>query len=153
MLRPDPLHRAMGDANGLGQGTPSPMGHLTRRLAAGQFDNLEFDRLWKRWLARRSRPILQLAGHTLFGKPLLPAPNRRPAHTNRIGNRRNRPTIRRQQHDTSPLDMFVSPISISNDRLHPSTIITAKQNANCLCHGKAIASLDRYVNLMIESNH
>ena len=49
--------------------------------------------------------------------------------------------------------MFVSPISIGNDRLQPSTIIATKQNANCLCHGKAIASSGAYVNLMIESDH
>jgi hypothetical protein len=35
----------------------------------------------------------------------------------------------------------------------PTTIIAAKQNANCLDHGEAIASSVGDVNLMIEADH
>jgi hypothetical protein len=49
--------------------------------------------------------------------------------------------------------MFVPPISIGNDRLQTTTIITAKQNADCLCHDQGIAQLSPNMNLLIDSQH
>ncbi|NJO36619.1 MAG: MerR family DNA-binding transcriptional regulator [Rhizobiales bacterium] len=72
---------------------------------------------------------------------LMPAPARSSGGHRLYDRDHLRPTIRRQQHDPGALDVFVPPISIGNDRLQTSTIIAAKQNANCLGHGEAIASL------------
>ena len=123
------------------------------RLAAGQRYHFERHLLGQPRLARWPGSILEQSRHTILSEPLLPAPDRRPAHADRLGNRRDQPTLRRQQHDLCPLHVFVPPISIGDDRLQTSTIITAKQNAHCLCHGKGIAQLSFNVNLSIDSEH
>lgn len=153
VLRPDPLHRTERDADRLGDGSPGPMGHFTGSLRAGQGHHPELDLLGQGWPAWRPRSIFQKPGNALLGKPLLPAPHRRPAHANRIGNRGNRPTIRRTQHNPRSLDMLVSSVSIGNDRLQTRTIIAAKQNAHCLCHANSLAASARQVNLMFVSDH
>ena len=150
---PEALHRAQGDADGLGHRSAGPVGRLARRLRAGQRQHLRHGRRGQRWLAGRPRLVTQQAVHTFFGVAPLPAPDRRPAHPGTARHFGNRQPVRRKNNDPGPLDVLVPAVALADHRRQPRAVFGPHDHANILCHGRRIARPNALVNHSFVSVH
>jgi hypothetical protein len=153
MRPPNALHRAQRQAHRLGHRAAGPMGRLARRLGAGQRHHLGR-------LVGRDRGLAGLAGvvaqQTLdpgFGEALLPAPRRRPADADALGNPLRRSSIGRGEHNPRPLDMLTPPIAVGHDHLQPFPVRSTDDHTYGLSHTPRIAHSAALVNLMNASAH
>ncbi len=72
---------------------------------------------------------------------------------NRACQRHRADAIGAQQHNPSPLDMFLRPVAIADDRSQSLSILVAENNTDGLCHDPSIAWLQAAVNPMFTSVH
>ncbi len=123
---PDALHRAQADACCLGDHAARPMGGLSGRLAAWQCQDFSHRRRLQRFLAGLARLVAQQPLDTLLGEALLPSPYRRPAGAALARHRQHRKPVGRQENDPSPLDAFLQPDAIADDRSQSDAILVAE---------------------------
>ena len=150
---PDALHGAQADACRLGDHAARPMSGLSGRLAARQRQDFGHGRRRQRLLAGLARLIAQQPVDTLLGEALLPSPYRRSAGVGLARHRQHRQAVGRQENDPSPLNVFLRPVAIADDRSQSHTIFVAKKNTDGLCHAPRIAWLEPAVNPMFVSMH
>jgi hypothetical protein len=74
-----------------------------------------------------------------FGKTPLPAPHRRPADPDAVGNLLGGCPIRRSKHDPGPRRVFLPPVAVGHDRLQLFPIQSADNHRCCLSHLASIA--------------
>ena len=102
------------------------MGCLMGRLGAGQRDNATHEGSVSRGLpgggCRRARGV-----DPGQGEPPLPAPDRRPADPDALGDLRDGQLIGRMQNDPSTLRVFKGAVAISDNRLETSAIVGRDQ--------------------------
>jgi len=113
MRLPDALHRAQRQADRLGHRPAGPMDRLVRRF-----------------------------GETLdprFGEAPLPAPHRRPADAEALGNPLRRSPTGRSEHDARALDILLPLIAVGHNRLQPFLVRSADDHTYCLSHRPNIA--------------
>ena len=150
---PNPLHRAQRNTHDLGHGAAGPVGDLAWRFAAGQRDQPLNISIGHRRLARLFAAFTQKTINTRLGKPSLPAPDRRSADTRKPGDRGDVQPIRRMQNDPSTGHMFLSSITIGDDRFQTNTILSRDKGAYNLGHADSIAYPKTNVNPMNASVH
>ena len=91
--------------------------------------------------------------YALFGEALLPSPYRWPAGVGPARYRQHRQAVGRQENDPSPLNVFLRPVAIADDRSQSRAILLAQKNTDGLCHAPKIARLNANVNPMFVSLH
>ena len=96
--------------------------------------------------------VAQQALNACFGEALLPAPHRRPAYPDALGNLQRRSSIGRGEHDASPLHVFLPLVAVSHDRFQPFPVYRADDHAYTLSHEPRIAHF-WLVNLLNDSKH
>jgi hypothetical protein len=151
--RPDPLHRAQRDPDGLGHHSPRPVRGHPRGLATGQGHDALRHGLAERRLAGLAGLVAQQPVEPGLGVAPLPAPYRRPADPGPPSHRRDVEPLGREQHDPGASDVLLRPIAIADDHRQPQAILGRDQGANRLCHEQAIAQIPPPVNPKIASVH
>jgi hypothetical protein len=126
---------------------------LAGRLGAGDGEDLS-DRLGRHGrLAGRARLVPEQAFDALFGKALLPAPNRGAARADALGDRQHGQALVGAEDDARPLDVLVRTVPVGDDRAEALTITGGKDDARGLGHAPRLAYLRRNVNPQIASVH
>ena len=110
---PDALHRAHREPHRLGHRPAGPMGRLMRRFGASQRHQLGRLIGRDRRLAGLAGFVAQQALNARFGEAPLPAPHRRPAAADALGNPLCRPAIGRGEHDARPLHVFLPLVAVA----------------------------------------
>jgi hypothetical protein len=87
-----------------------------RRCRAGQRHDLRRGFRRQRRLARFAGLVAQQTFDPGLGKPLLPAPHRRPADADALRHPLRRAAIRRGEHDAHPLDVLARPVAVGRNR-------------------------------------
>ena len=129
------------------------MSGLSGRLAARKRQDFGHRRRRQRFLARFARLVAQQPVYALFGEALLPSPYRWPAGVGPACYRQHRQAVGRQENDPSPLNVFLRPVAIADDRSQSRAILLAQKNTDGLCHAPRIARLNSNVNPMFVSLH
>ena len=88
-----------------------------------------------------------------FGKTPLPAPHRRSADPDAVGNLSGGCPIRRSKHDPGPRRVFLPPVAIGHDRLQLFPIQSADNHRYCLSHLASIAHSMWFMTLLNGSVH
>ena len=153
MSLPDPLHRAQRHTHHLGHGPTGPMGDFTWRFAAGQGDQPLNIGVRHRRLAGLSAAFAEKTVDARLGKSALPAPDRRPADARKPGDLGDVQPSGRMQNDPSAGDMFLSSVTIGNDRFQANTIIGHNNRTDSLRHDHLMPCADANVNPMNVSVH
>jgi Domain of unknown function (DUF4062) len=151
--RPDPLHRAQGDARLSGHRPAAPVGRFPGRLGTGQRHDPVHGLIAQGRLAGLAGGIAQQAIDPGFGEPPLPAPDRRPADAGAPADRGHVQPVGRAENDPSPRHVLLSAVAIGDDRLQTSTIFSRDQGTDCLSHGPSMTHLLGPVNPLFASAH
>jgi hypothetical protein len=157
---PDALYRTQRDADGFGHCPGGPVGCFVRRLGAGQRHDLRGGFRRDRRLAGLAGLVVQQTVDPALGKALLPSPHGRPADADALRHLLRRVPIRRGEDNLRSLDVFARPIAVRRNHSKLLTLLGTQYNTHLLCHGPrppnaraSIARLDRFVNLLNESEH
>jgi hypothetical protein len=102
---------------------------------------------------RLAGPVAQQTLDPRFGEALLPAPHRRPADTDALGNPLRRFAVGRSQHDRRPLAMLLRPAAVRHNRLQPNPVQIVDNHTYRLSHKPSIAQSRALVILMNASEH
>jgi hypothetical protein len=129
------------------------MSGLSGRLAAREREDFGHRRRRQRFLARFAGLVAQQPVYALFGEALLPSPYRWPAGVGPARYRQHRQAVGRQENDPSPLNVFLRPVAIADDRSQSRAILLAQKNTDGLCHAPRIARLNTNLNPMFVSLH
>jgi ArsR family transcriptional regulator, arsenate/arsenite/antimonite-responsive transcriptional repressor len=103
--------------------------------------------------ARLAAGIAQQAVDAGFGKPPLPAPDRRATDPGAPCDRGHAHPLGRMEDDPSPRHLLLGAVAIADDRLNTSTILSRDQGTDDLSHGPSIAHLLAFVNPLFASAH
>jgi hypothetical protein len=147
---PDPLDRAQRQTDLCASG---PVRDLARRLGAGDGKDLS-DGLGRHGrLAGWARLVPEQAFDALFGKALLPAPDRGAARADARRDRQHGQALVGAEDDARPLDVLVRTVAVGDDRGEALTISGGKDDARGLGHAPRLAHPLPNVNPQIASAH
>ena len=106
-----------------------------------------------RRLSGLARLVPQQSVHALLGITHLPAPHRRTAEADPLGNIKNWQALGRQKNDPCSLDVFERAVAIPDHRCQTRAVLRGDDDADCLCHAHRLARSSRFVNPLNASMH
>jgi hypothetical protein len=126
---------------------------LARWLGAGQRHHAPHEGVVQRRLAGLAGGIPQQAVDPRQGEAPLPAPDRRPADADPPRHLGDAQALGRIENDPRPQRVLVDAVTIGDDRLEPSTIVTGHNGADMLGRPAGMPHLSAFVNPLIVSVH